>query len=249
MSEPASTQNVPAPGTLKRAGFLSRIKTRFAAWKRPAPTRDLLWEGPPATLSRFRRYVWYIGAVFTAFAEVLKSLRHFDSGTRVAALLFITSLISGAAFGVLVIYRFSSDSGVFWKKAKESPEGSSSIKQLVEKQNSKSHHEATTLNLGVFTFDIDNKEEVRLVRAPTSFHLAEMEIVVQCEQAESCNYLQDHSAQARDRVTIILTHMQRQELLSKEGKVRLRRLLIDSLNQLIPSGRVTELYFSKLLIG
>jgi flagellar basal body-associated protein FliL len=49
-------------------------------------------------------------------------------------------------------------------------------------------------------------------------------------------------------VTIALTEVNRDELINRDGKRRLRKAIVDRLNQLLPHGRVLNAYFGRLMI-
>ena len=61
-------------------------------------------------------------------------------------------------------------------------------------------------------------------------NMAEVEIQVQCDKKETCDFLDGQSAKVKDEVTQVFTAMERDELLSKEGKKKMKRKIIDRLN-------------------
>jgi flagellar basal body-associated protein FliL len=106
---------------------------------------------------------------------------------------------------------------------------------------------SSTLGLGTFTVEL--KEVPGHAGAWAVMNLAEVEIFIECDGSETRSYLDEHLTLARDQVTGVFTALNREDLMTREGKAKLRRLIIKKLNEILPQGKVEELYFSKLLVS
>ena len=60
---------------------------------------------------------------------------------------------------------------------------------------------------------------------------------------------QDNLDQVRNQITNVLLPLERDQLLSREGKKKLKKALIERLNVWLPKGKVDDVFFSKLLLG
>ena len=102
--------------------------------------------------------------------------------------------------------------------------------------------------LGAFTLELAApKANQGLPRG--MMNVAEIEITLECETHDACETIQARLIEAKNQVTNALTPLERDELLSREGKNRIKRRVLDRLNSWLPTeGKVRELYFSRLLL-
>ncbi len=85
--------------------------------------------------------------------------------------------------------------------------------------------------------------------APGVMNMAEIEITLECETRNACEMIQARMVETRNQITNALTPLERDELLSKDGKGRIKRRVIDRVNAwLTTEGKVRDLYFSRLLL-
>ncbi|MBC7691739.1 MAG: flagellar basal body-associated FliL family protein [Methylotenera sp.] len=130
--------------------------------------------------------------------------------------------------------------------------GKLQAQKLKEEQDLKK--KSITLSLGQFSLELHEKKGRSAARGMNN--LAEIEVVVRCDRQETCELLNDHILQARDQVTHIFTPMEREELLSIQGKQALRKSLTEHLNRWIVNdlpdikeGKILELYFAQMVIN
>ncbi len=79
--------------------------------------------------------------------------------------------------------------------------------------------------------------------------MAEIEIVVECEEDETCAYLKSNNERMRDQVTKILVSLTKEELLSLEGKTRLKEVIKRNLMSWVGHGKIRKVFFIKVLMG
>ena len=97
------------------------------------------------------------------------------------------------------------------------------------------------------SFVVELKKLPNQPRNSLSVGLAEVEIVLLCDGKKTRDSILESMVQIRSHLSDVLTAMDREELLSKEGKRRLREMLRKDLNNWLPEGKVQEVYIPKLL--
>lgn len=79
--------------------------------------------------------------------------------------------------------------------------------------------------------------------------MAELEITVECDDKDTRYYIEENLPRARDQITGILTSLDRDDMLTRDGKKKLKKKLIDQLNMWLPKGKVEELFISNQLLN
>jgi flagellar basal body-associated protein FliL len=179
--------------------------------------------------------------------EVFQGLSSPDVPTRNAAILFVLSL-AGIVFVLILAGSY------FWQSRKlmhdelaNTGDAGKNFGEFIRKQSEEAKRKYTFQSLG--TFNIELKPVDSEVKAKGVMNMAEVEIQAQCDKKETCEFLEDQSAKVKDEVTQVFTAMERDELLSKEGKKRMKKKIIDRLNLFLTEGKVENLFFSKLIIN
>jgi flagellar basal body-associated protein FliL len=96
--------------------------------------------------------------------------------------------------------------------------------------------QAITQGLEEIMVVLKNEQELRV------------EMVAECSQIETCDYLKDHIPQARDLLIPVLSGMNPQDLPNVESKNLLRKKLTDRLNTLEMPGKVIQIEFVNLSV-
>lgn len=179
--------------------------------------------------------------------EVFMGIRSPDIPTRNAALLFILSLVG-------IVFVLIMGGTYFWQSRKlmhdklaNTGEAGKNLGDFIKKQSDEAKRKFSFQSLG--TFNIELKPIDPETKAKGVMNMAEVEIEVQCDKKETCDFLEGQSAKVKDEVTQVFTATERDELLSKEGKKRMKKKIIDRLNLFLTEGRVEDLFFSKLIIN
>lgn len=179
--------------------------------------------------------------------QVLEGLGSPDAPTRRMARLFLLSCVLFlGTLGVGFVYYLTPDP----TKPKELTyveRDAKTFSDFVQKQVDLTRHRATFLQLGSFTIEL--KPIAGSIPGRGVLNLAEIELFVQCDSIETRNYLFQHQVRVRDRVTHMMPLMDREELISREGKKKLKARIVKGLNEFLPQGQVQEAFFSKLLIN
>jgi flagellar basal body-associated protein FliL len=179
--------------------------------------------------------------------EVFQGLKSPDVPTRNAAILFVFSLI-GIGFVLILAGSY------FWQSRKlmhdeltNTGDAGKNLGEFIRKQSEEAKMKYTFQSLG--TFNIELKPIDPEVKAKGVMNMAEVEIQAQCDKKDTCDFLEGQSAKVKDEVTQVFTAMERDELLSKEGKKKMKKKIIDRLNLFLTEGKVEDLFFSKLIIN
>lgn len=202
----------------------------------PAPDAPL--PPPPPQKQSFFRPFQSIKVMYGFSRDVLAELRSTDLKSRQMAVIFTLSALGTLTTLGLMYQRF------FGTPAAPAV---SPVEEFVDDQVQSHHMPGTMLKLGIF--DIEIKDSTRPARMPQGWGTAEILIVIECGSKETCDYIQDYIQKARDEITTVLTVMERQELLSPEGKARLKKQLLDRLNGWLKRGKVENMYFTRLVIS
>ena len=124
---------------------------------------------------------------------------------------------------------------------------SGQLSEFLERQAQEAKWKNTTLGLGDFVIDLKRKGDE--VKAPGVNNMASLEIFIECDTRETCEYIEGSSVQARSQVSNALIQIDREELLSKDGKRKIKKAIIDRLNTWLPKGRIENLYVTKLVVS
>jgi flagellar basal body-associated protein FliL len=178
--------------------------------------------------------------------EIAASLQSPDGPTRKGAMLFFASI-----FGLVVVtsvaghryYLHVREMRV--RAARITRERDAILAEFLRKRSEIAKRKNSTLLLGGFTVALAPSPDGR---DPSSFHSAEVEIVLECDSKESRDFLEEHITEARNETTDAFVHVGTQDLMGPEGKAFLKRQLQQRLNLLLPKGRVESVYFSKLVL-
>lgn len=119
--------------------------------------------------------------------------------------------------------------------------------EFLQRQSEEAKAKTLVQSLGSFTVEL--KAIPGSLSAPGVMNLAQVEIVVQCDTKETCAYIDRNQAPAKNQVIGVFISLDRDELLSREGKKRLRRKLIERLNSWLQNGRIEDVFFSKLIVS
>lgn len=95
-----------------------------------------------------------------------------------------------------------------------------------------------TYQVGDFTVNISNNNQISFVRASLVFEL---------ENAELAEELDKRSSQIRDRIISTL-RAQNEEILEEPGADTIKEIVKEQINQLLISGKVTNVWFTDLVV-
>ena len=192
-----------------------------------------------------RNYFSKKGTLWKDIFTIPSSLFSRDPATRRMTLLFFLSLAGFLSVSTYGIKRY-------WamKRARVMAEvhlRARHLKELVERETDEARRLASTLSLGSFTLELN--ELVHQKNTVGQVNMAEVEVVILCDSAETREYIDQNMIQVRNQMTNVFTMIERDELLSRDGKRRIKTILIRKLNEFLPHGKIEDVYFSKLIVS
>lgn len=172
-----------------------------------------------------------------------------DPSVRRMSWVFILSLIGAlgllGATGARVLQTYQER-----QKVQAERDAANTMSEFLTRQAEERRRRVFSSNLGEFSFELnagaDSGDADARPMGVTG--LAEAEIIVECDSAEACEWIDKALPSVRHQVTIALTGVERAELSNREGKRRIRKTIADRLNQTLPRGRVLNVYFGRLVL-
>lgn len=175
---------------------------------------------------------------WAALVLVIKSISSPDYPTRRMTVFFYLAVAGIVVSAALGVYR--------WKFLRSDPPLSEKDKvalqlaKMLKAHTEEAKKKQATTNLGIFTVEVK--------RGNASAGQAELEIVAECNSTDTCEFVEGNLTRARDEISSVLVALDREEILSREGKIKIQRLIIERLNKLLPRGKVINLYFSRFIV-
>ncbi len=169
-----------------------------------------------------------------------------DRPTRWGSQIFWISLV-GLLVSITMAWMIRHQAQVERERALQPTEDEIARQTLVQKQRLAIESlKERSIELGQFNVQI-------LAVAPPHpgvLNTASIEITLECDQAEVCGRIKSRVAQARNEVIGVFRPIDREDLFSKDGKKRLKRLIQDRINHWIgsESGRVAQVHFINVLV-
>ncbi|MEO5968665.1 MAG: flagellar basal body-associated FliL family protein [Bdellovibrionia bacterium] len=173
--------------------------------------------------------------------SIIRELFSADKPTRRMTIFFILSLTGFLILMSSVLFNCGSAGLVkVWGKLQEVAREQ---KELVYRQRKKRDDEASWIKLRKFNFDLKPSFGDR----KGASHLAEFDLSVQADSPDTRDYIEENMAQTRNAVFRPLVGLDRETLMSVEGKTKLRQNIIESLNMWLPGGKVLDAYFVRFI--
>lgn len=183
--------------------------------------------------------------------DLFKSIGSSDAPTRRVSVFFFLSLIGVVTLGVLMIQRNSRlerERLVYEAAAAQDAEARGAEAALLGgAESADSRHAASMLNLGLFTIAL--KPVGERPKTGSFVNMAEVELFAECDSKETHDFLEENLAQARNQLNGVFLSVDREELLTREGKRKLKKRILELLNGWLPNGKIRGIYFSKLIVA
>ena len=176
--------------------------------------------------------------------DLMKSVLSRDGPTQKMAIWFIFNLICLMIVMAILIARHVNSSRALKQEAqtKKAIAAQAERKKLEEKER----YQSDTIVLGTFTIQL--KSDLTVPKMGHVYNLAEIEVVALCCNQETKIFMQENAVPVKDAIAGVFTSMDRDELMSRKGKERLKVRILKKLNEWLKSGKVEAVYISKLII-
>lgn len=183
--------------------------------------------------------------------DLFKSIGSPDAPTRRMSIFFFLSFFGVITLSVMVIQRNSRLESErlarMEAEAKDSAERGEEAALLGGRESADHAHSSSMLNLGLFTIALKPVKE--RTKTGSFVNMAEVELVAECDSKETHDYLEENLAQARNQLNGVFLSVDREELLTREGKRKLKKRILELINGWLPNGKVRSIYFSKLIVA
>ena len=181
---------------------------------------------------------------FAFLGQVMASVRSPDPQTRRMAWLYLLAQAGIVAILVLGVIQLAHKQQVAFKEDQQSQ--SEAFAHMADRQKRSADARQTNLRLGSFGVALNDVPGSK--RLPGVVNMAELEVVVQCDEKSTCEFLEENMVRAKDVIAQILIPMDREDLLSMDGKDRLKGTISDNLNHWLKHGKVKKVFFSRVVI-
>lgn len=122
------------------------------------------------------------------------------------------------------------------------------LNKFLEKEKEEKSLLQSRLELGRFLIELLPDPNLP-ANTPVTLNLAEVHITIECDSRETCKSLETQMTQIKDQLTNVLLPMDRNVLLTAQGKLDLRENIKQRLNRWLKSGKIENVYFTTLTIG
>jgi flagellar basal body-associated protein FliL len=183
--------------------------------------------------------------VWSDFFLLFTGLRSADPMTARMSALFILSLV-GAIYILTTSWQRHSKT-VAEERRKENELKTAYSEELKRKLGDEEKLRSSILTMGRFTLELNPLEGAKMGHG--IMNMAEVEIVLLCDSKKTREYIETHFTYARSLMVTSLVAMDREELLSHDGKKKWKAILMKALNGWLKEGQVVDLYYSKLIVN
>lgn len=178
-------------------------------------------------------------------ALVFTGLRSRDPQTARMSALFILSF-AGAIYVVATAWNrhtTARNERLTREHAFRSAEAEALAKKLGDEEKLRS----SIVTMGRFTLELNPLPGQKLSHG--IMNMAEVEIVLLCDSKKTREFVESHYTYARSLMVTALVAMDREELLSHDGKKKWKSILMKVLNHWLKDGEVVDLYFARLIVN
>lgn len=182
---------------------------------------------------------------FAGFRDAIAGVASADRPTRRRSWVFIASLVGLASVGTYWVLHSRGVQDMRRAMQEQNEKESQRISEFLQRQAEDARLRYTHQPIGTFTIELNPPEGA--VRQHTVTYLAEVDLTVQCDLRRTCIFVEEHETEVRNQVVSALGSWNRDELLSLEGKRRLKAQIIQRVNQWLPAGKLTDVFISRLI--
>ncbi len=195
--------------------------------------------------SRIRNFLKRKNTVWGEMGQLFSSLFSDDRLTRQASALFMFGLLG------LILVIFTAVQR-FWDAKKtnslaEAFRKNQKIEETLKKGSEETKNKVFMTSLGSFTIELKEIAKQRL--GSGQVNMAEIEIILRCDVQDTCDFIEDNRVPVRNQLSNVLTAMDRQDFLSREGKKKLKTRISRKLNDWLKHGKIEDVYFSKIIMS
>lgn len=209
---------------------------------------------PPGNAPKSRREtLWtlrleaFLRKIRTETLEIARGIFSPDRPTRRMSLVFLICLAGSVAVLVVGARRYQ-----VFRQAREArlsgaEETSKHLGEFFRKQAEDARQRASMLALGTFVIEFKPIPDRKL--PPGVMNMAQIDLVLECDSKETRDLLEAQMPKLRNQITSVLVALDRDEVMTKDGKKRLKKSLIDRINLWLPQGKANDVFITRFLIN
>ncbi len=167
-----------------------------------------------------------------------------DRDTRRMTFLFwisLVGLIASIATTIMVFHQ---------RKAAEQAIEAAQLQAFDEDEEVREEPKSKIHYLGSYTVSLEAGDDVvRPAGQLAGVNLIELEVYMECDVEETCEGIKKQNDRVRDQILRNLPAIDREDVLTRDGKRRLREVFMKILNEYLKKGKVRAIYFSKVMVG
>ena len=197
-------------------------------------------------VSRFQEFLRKMrkGGALRALFLLMQAFVSRDYVTRHAAYGFLLSLSCGLVA--------SSMMGVRLVRSLRHVHEAALHLELADEQGRQKREHAESLRLSselsIGSFKVPINVPLDNAARFSSVSIAEIEVVVECDGTETREFINKYIELVRDQVTRTILPVDREEIMSPDGKKHLKTIIMKRLNAWLLRGRIKSIYFSKFIL-
>lgn len=244
--QPPEQPNRPLPPWLvKLLASVKEIHTSIKPHLNPKAMAGNLKRGAIASRSRVLDFFRKKESFWAELPDIFSHLTSQDALTRRVTFLFLVSLLGiGVTTSILL--------GRYWDSKKamvlaEARRQARKIQELLKEEADKAKRIGNVADIGYYT--VEMKDIDLSTAAKNTQNVGEVEVSVLCDSAETRQFIERNLVRVENEITNVLTPVDREEFLSREGKKKLKQNITRKLNDWLPKGKVEDVYFSRMIVN
>ncbi|MCM2324185.1 MAG: flagellar basal body-associated FliL family protein [Oligoflexia bacterium] len=180
-------------------------------------------------------------------ADILRGLVSPDRPTRWMSLFFLCSVLGVVAVVAVVAARYSRYQATHKSGLSGVEQTTKQINEFLRKQAEDARQRASLLPIGGFVVEFRPMPGKRL--PPGAMNMAQLDLVIECDSKETRDLLQEQQPKVRNQISTALMGLDRDEVMTRDGKRKLRKSIVDNINVWLPRGKATDVFLTRFLIN
>ncbi len=163
------------------------------------------------------------------------------------AFLFFFSLFLGVTTASWGIKRYQIHLAEQRAQLSEAEKLARHAQEILKRAQDDARIHSSQILIGTFQVELNQAPGEKKIRGMR--YVADLDVVVVCDDKPTREYIQENLLAARGQVSSAIVPMQRADMLTREGKNHLKRLMQLKLNAWLPFGKVEEVHFVRLILN
>ena len=185
--------------------------------------------------------------IVTGFLTIVQGLWSSDGPTRRMSFLFFLSLFLGVTIASWGLKRYQIHLAEQRVQLSEAEKVAWHAQEVLKQQQDDTRILNSQILIGTFQVELTPAPGEKKIRGMR--YVADLDVVVVCDDKPTREHIQENLLAARGQVSSAIVPMQRADMLTREGKNHLKRVIQLKLNAWLPFGKVEEVHFTRLILN